>query len=197
MPIPLGVLAQAGAGGGGGGVANAYEWLETTILTGTQTSISFSNLDTSYASTYQHLQLRIVAKNNRSSSAGDNIRLRLNGVSSNAYWWHHIYGQGASVITQTSGGITDAIYFRFVAGNNFTPFSPMIIDMVDAFEAGKNRTIRALYGTPTPESSQLNSSLLAGFWNNTSAISSIELTLENSSSFVSGTRVSLYGLKGA
>jgi len=86
MPIPLGVLAVAGAGGGGG-AAGAYEWIETVSVGTAVSSVSFSNLNSTYGTTYQHLQLRAAYRT--SSVVGfTDMRLRFNSDTGSNYSFH-------------------------------------------------------------------------------------------------------------
>jgi hypothetical protein len=73
----LGVLA-AQAEAAAPAAAGSYDLLETEILTGTQASVTFSSLNSTYGADYQHLQLRIVTRDNRGISGTNNIRLQVN-----------------------------------------------------------------------------------------------------------------------
>jgi hypothetical protein len=70
-----------------------------------------------------------------------------------------------------------------------------VIDILDAFETTKNKTIRSFGGQV---GSGANLILLhSGFWNNTAAISSITLGVNGAPQFATGCRFSLYGIKAA
>lgn len=189
MPIPLGILAAAGFRPL---AAGDFVLLESTTLTTNTASVTFSSLG-SYASTYQHLQIRTIARTNRSGAVNDNIQIRFNADSGSNYAWHQLAGTGSSVVSgaQTSqtyalGGIT--------AGNSATSsaFYPSVTDLLDAFESSKNTTIRTLTGL---NESDREIGLRSAFWNNTASLTSIELRSLNAASFVTGSRFSLYGLR--
>lgn len=192
MPLPLGVLARAGAGGGAV-TANAYEWLETTILTSNQNSVTFSNLNTNYASTYKHLQIRLVARSSSGSAA--NYAIRMNSVTASGnYNCHYVSGSGSgiNVGSGTGSGITDKIFAQVVPGDT-NIFAGAIIDFIDPFSTQKNKTIRVFNGSSRSGTNWLD--LSSGLFLSTSAISSIELGI--TATFATGSRFSLYGIRSA
>jgi len=193
MPIPLGVLAVAGAGAGG--AAGAFELLETQILADSNTSsVTFSNLNTSYGSTYQHLQIRYVVRNSAGGSGNAETRLRFNGDTGSNYAWHHLRGDG-SAASSTAG--TSADHMRIglhpYDGATANIFAAGVIDLLDAFEASKNRTQRTLTGNVQSTSSIFLSS---GFRNSTDAITSVTL-LPEANNWKQGSRFSLYGMRSS
>jgi len=81
-------------------------------------------------------------------------------------------------------------------GNTSTSgaFAAGIIDILDYTNTSKNTTVRGfagITGTTTPKIE-----LKSGAWLNTSAVSSVTL-FRSGLPFVSGSRFSLYGIKGA
>ena len=140
MPIPLGVLAVAGAGAGPVAAGNAYEWLETTVLGSATSSVTFSNLNSTYGSTYKHLQLRVAAF---SSSW---IAIRMNGVTTDgAYTYHELRGNGSSVTSSANAG--GQTFLLAGLGQSSTGPTALVTDFLDAFSTNKNKTIRSLSGT--------------------------------------------------
>lgn len=181
MLIPLGFLASAG-----GGVDTDFDLIESTVLTSGQSSITFSNLGT-YSSTYKHLQIRMVTR--RADNSGS-VRLTFNG-SSSGYARHTLYGTGSSVLSNaaTSGSEIE----HYVTSKSTEPanaYAPAVWDILDAYSTTKNKTVRVLAGTWIPEII-----FGSGLWANTSSITSINL-LAFGNNFASGSRFSLYGIKG-
>jgi hypothetical protein len=191
MPIPLGVLAVAGAGGGAV-AGNAYELLTTTLITSDTADVTFSNLNSTYGSTYQHLQLRITARDTRNFSL-NTTQIRFNGDSTGNYSWHRLYGNGSTVTSASQ--VSGTTMYAVETGANSTTanvFGAAIIDILDPFETTKNTTIRSLTG--------LNNQtivLYSGAWRDTSALTSIYLVPEVGASYVSGSRFSLYGMRSS
>jgi hypothetical protein len=197
MPIPLGVLAVAGAGAGPAPAAgNAYEWLETSILGSDTADVTFSNLNSSYGSTYQHFQIRAVVRTDRAANE-DIIAITFNGDSASNYVSHLLAGTGSSVVSQESvtGGPHTYIYAGFTATNNSAAnaFSGHIIDILDPFETTKFKTIRQLFGHPAGNLVGLTS----GLWRSTSAVTSIKLDAAIGTVFKTGSRFSLYGMRSS
>lgn len=189
MPIPLGVLAVAGAGAAG--AASSFDLLQTTLITTNTSSVTFSNLNN--YSAYKHLQLRITA---RSTASQTRILMRMNGVTSGSYAAHSLRGNGSVV---TSGAATSETSMRlwfWTPGTDIDAaniFSAGVVDILDFSSSSKNTTVRNINGYHGTGFQQV--SLNSGLFNNTAALTSIELFLESSASFVSGSRLSLYGIK--
>lgn len=198
MPIPLGVLAVAGAGAAPG-AAGAYELIETTILGSATSSVSFSNLDSTYGSTYQHLQIRATLRT--SSVVGFNdFRLRFNSDTGSNYSFHAL-STGESSLVVVATAFINQTYARvgWAAGdnNNSNVFTASVIDILDAFETTKNKSVRALtgfMGTSSAEERMLG--LLSADWRNTGAVTTITLS-PAAGNFPIGSRFSLYGLRSA
>jgi hypothetical protein len=191
MLIPFGVLSAAGSGG----VipSEEFELLESVILTGTQATITFSNLD-AYFGKFKHLQLRTLARS-VSSGTSENGLLRFNGDTGANYSAHYVYTQTTVVPSGALTSQTDLRYFSILAGtSNATGiFSPAIMDIADFSSSTKNKTTRMISGGISP-AVYGEIFLGSGAYLSTSPISSISLS--STSSFATGSRFSLYGLGG-
>lgn len=190
MLIPLGFLAASGVSAG------SFDLLETvTVGAGGTTSISFTSVS-SYASTYQHLQIRAMVRNTSTAggtnSYGANGIIRFNGDSGTNYRTHYLQGDGSGVY---SGDYTPVpgIYVQDLGGtwdsNTAGIYAASVVDILDPFESTKNKTVRSLTGV---RRIQLDS----GFWNNTAAVNAITIT-QDGTAFKQYSRFSLYGLKAA
>lgn len=188
-PLPLGILAASGFVA----VASGYDLLETEILTGSQASVTFSSLNSTYGSTYQHLQIRATARSG-ASDTDSFFYLTLNADTGANYDRHQLWGNGGTVSSNNfSYGGVGLIILGCTANNAAADtYGASIIDFLDPFETTKNTTVRSLGG----QTSGLNRIGLESFaWFNTDALTSIQLA-PSASSFVTGSRFSLYGLKG-
>jgi hypothetical protein len=186
MPIPLGVLAVAGAGGGGPTGTNVYELLETNILGSSQSSITFSNLNTNYGSTYKHLQIRMAVFNESWAA------IRMNGVTTNgAYTYHELRGNGSSVSSSANAGGQTLLLVGL--GQSSTGPTAIITDLLDAFSTSKNKTIRSLHGTTSGGNVV---GLTSGAWLSTNVLTSIEIR-GFTANFQTGSRFSLYGMRSS
>lgn len=187
MLIPLGFLAASGVSAG------SFDLLETQTLTGSQASVTFSSLST-YASTYQHLQLRMTARSTRADTA-DSYRIQFNGDTAGNYSFHQLDGTGSSV---GSAGTSNVTYMQFGAGvpaanATASSFSGSVIDILDPYETTKFKTIRGLAGwTGGFQIIELTS----GNWRNTNALTSI-LIYAAAGNLAQYSRFSLYGIKAS
>jgi hypothetical protein len=167
--------------------AGSYDLLATEILTGSQASVTFSDLG-DYATDYQHLQLRIVSKH---SDAFDNFLMRFNSDSGNNYSFHNLTGNG-STVTSNATTSTNAMRPGVSSGTTTGVFAPTIIDILDPYSTTKNKTVRSLTGNNDADTTIR---LRSGAYYSTDAISSIQIV--GGYSFVAGSRFSLYGLKAS
>jgi hypothetical protein len=197
MPFGLGFFATAGAGGAAGGAA--FDLLETQTLGSDSASVTFSSLS-AYASTYQHLQLRITARTNRSGADSDPVILQFNGDTGSNYTRHGLggYNFGGSTAMYSNAGTSQTSLFLAeampVASSTSNAFGAIVSDILDAFETTKFKTVRSLPGMNAAWSSV---ELRSGAWLSTSAVSSIVIKPLVGSNLVTGSRFSLYGIKAA
>jgi len=180
----LGILNSQAAGGGGA----AYDLLETTTLSSSASSVTFSSIDQSYS----HLEIRATAKvfSNRT------LKARLNNISTASYAWHNLRGDGSTISTQGASNQSNIDIGEGMSNINTSgAFAGFIISVLDYSSSEKNTTTRAFTGY-ADSSSFSNVNITSGFLNSTQAINQIEFFL-NGTNFISGTRFSLYGIKGA
>ncbi len=175
MLIPFGVLSAAGAGLG---FESDYELIATEILTTTESSITFSNLG-DYSSTYKHLQLRMVSK----MVANADRYLTINGSAMTRQ--HNLAGQGSVVQSGTETA------FGYIDTGGATGWRVHVIDFLDAYSTSKTKTVRSFTGT-TEGSTRVE--LVSLLQNSTTATTSFAINL-TTSSFIAGSRFSLYGIK--
>jgi hypothetical protein len=182
----LGVLAAQAEGAVA--VASDYDLLETEILTGSQTSVTFSSLNSTYGADYQHLQARCVFSGGAVVSS---LRIQLNGDTGSNYSLHLLYGNGSNALS--TGAPSDV----WALGNSVTTtnaFAASVVDILDPFETTKYTTGRILHGR-TGSSNSIE--LLSGNWRNTAAVDTINFKVDGGQTLIAGTRLSLYGLKAS
>ena len=182
----LGVLQAQAAGQV---AAGSFDLLETQVLTSSAASVTFSSLST-YAADYQHLQIRAVSRMSF-SNAERSLVMRFNADTASSYNNHGYFGSGSSVSSYYLPDTYISIGSFAAANATANAFGAGVIDVLDAFETTKNTTVRSLAGTPTTPQISLRS----GLWRNTAALTSITL-LDPTSNLVTGSRFSLYGIRG-
>lgn len=176
--------------------AGAFEFLETTTLGSDTSSISFSNVSSTYGSTYQHLQLRITARTNRTGADSDPLMLTFNSTGGTSYSRHGLMAYlNTSVVSQNASS-TNGIYLSDAIATNQNAsgiFAGLVVDILDPFETTKHTTIKALAGMYA--SGWQSIELRSGAFHNSAVISTITLAPVVGSNLVAGTRASLYGLR--
>lgn len=191
MLIPLGFLAASGS------AAGSFDLLETTVLTGSQASVEFTNLTTKYASTYQHLQIRATVRDTDNTFDTARLGLRLNGDTSANYSFHGLFSRGSSVTTYANAGES------IIRISQDTPtdgkvtsnvYAGIVIDLLDPFETSKFKTVRSLSGFAAGDSLI---ALQSGSWRSTNSTTSLTLLSLEGVQLKTGSRFSLYGLKAA
>jgi hypothetical protein len=175
----LGILNSQAAGGGGG----AFDLLESTTLTSSASSVTFSGLDT-LAAGYKHLQVRAVLK------PGGNayFRIRFNNDTANNFTFHYLSGDGGAMESGWEGTTRSYIDIDQTSTTNFTP---AVIDILDFASTNKNTTTRSLSGGLTTSASKIR--LSSGVYLSTNAVTEINLLSTNAAQ--AGSRFSLYGVK--
>ena len=168
---------------------SAFESIATA--TGTGSSLEF----TSIPSTYQHLQIRGIARTSNSSSVQDYLTMTFNS-SNTGYAFHRLYGTASSAAAAGFSSQSNITFYR-AAGANATSnvFGGFIIDIHDYASTTKNKTVRYIGGIDNNDTNG-EIDLGSGLWNNTNAISSIKINVGNGPAFVTGTQFALYGIKG-
>ena len=170
----------------------AFDLLETTTLTTSASSVTFSGLGT--YSDYKHLQIRGVLRTDYAGSS-DVLYAYVNGDTGNNYSRHQLVGRGSQGDVISGASINQQYFGRPPikgAGGVANGYTPLIFDLLDFSNTSKNSTVRILSGDPTnSETMELHS----GLWLNTNAVTSLTFKGAFGTSLVSGVRLSLYGVK--
>lgn len=164
------------------------EPIATTLLSGTQVTITFSNIPQNY----KHLEIRWIAK--APTAGGGGIIARFNGDSGSNYSAHNVNGDGATAGAQAQSATSTPLIIRNGGiSTTANTFSAGVISILDYSSVYKNKTLRSLGGQDLNGSGLIE--LASTCWYNTANITTIEL-VHNGSGFVANSRFSLYGLKG-
>lgn len=192
MLIPLGILAQSRQAV----AASDFVLLETTVVgSGGAASVTFSNLNSTYGSTYKHLQFRMTVRTDRALNR-DQLGITLNADGGSNYANHYLAGNGSTVRSAAA-----ASQVRFNPGNgvygNTAPantFSAIVFDLLDAFSTTKNKTARMLSSGIDDSNFSDAITLGSGLWMNTNAVTTVTFDPVNSN-LMEHSRFSLYGVK--
>jgi len=187
MPI-LGVIASSISGNLW--PAGAFESIATATGTGSNATITFSSIP----STYVALQIRFNARSD-SGIASDYVLARLNSDSSANYTYHGFEGNGtaASAFGSTGEGAAFGVEITTsVSASNIMGVG--IIDILDYASTTKYKTITQYGGNDK------NNSGLMGYrsqlWLSTSAINRIDIISYRAANWTTSSTFALYGIKG-
>lgn len=172
-------------------VTNSYESIATS--TGSGSTITFSSIP----STYQHLQIRYIGRDDRSGVTTDAFICRFNSDTGSNYMEYHLM-QGDGSTTSAGAGSTSNTNILLgsipAASALASTVAVGVVDILDYANVGKYKTTRNLMGFDYNGSGTVR--LISGLWMSTSAINSITLTTGTGSNWTGGTQFALYGIKG-
>lgn len=198
MPI-LGIIDSAKSGNLGGPAA--FDSIATYTATGSVGVITFNSIP----QTYKHLQLRLIARNERNANVGACVDyMRFNNDSGTNYAVHRVIIQGTSSgnITTDGYGSQPGVWAGESPGIQFNAasYSFSICDIVDYTNTNKYTTTKTHFlnnnnaTTSNGNSASFNSSV----WYNTAAVSRIDIFPVGASAqnYAAGSIFALYGIKG-
>ena len=177
--------------------SNYFHHLETIRCATNISQFIFYNVDR-YRD-YQHLQIRAVTRNT-STAGGSTVNYGANGAiifnndTNDSYRTHYLQGNGSSL---ASGDYlsNSVAYIPDLGGvwdtHTADAFAVTTIDILDAFDTTKFKTLRAVSAFSTGGRRVILSS---ASWRSTSAITRIQIT-QDGNAFKLGSRFSLYGIK--
>ena len=180
-------------------VPPSFESIATvTVGAGGASSINF----TSIPSTYKHLQIRGLARENiGGGTTGVPLLVSFNGDTGNNYTYHRLIGDGSTA--SAGGGATGSFGGCFInyasVGSSVTAsvFGASIMDIADYASTTKNKTFRAIAGAEANTgTTSFALTLMSSLWTNTAAITSISITDYNARDFAQNSTFALYGIKG-
>ena len=158
-----------------------------TVGSGGASTIDF----TSIPSTFQHLQIRAMARNTTGTA---DALYQFNGDTGSNYAWHLLVGNGSSAQAYAGTSTTNfrgAGYTVYVASSTINGVG--VTDILDYKDTNKFKTTRTLLGSDTNGGGELQ--FWSGLWRSTSAITSIKIT-PSTGSFAQYSHFALYGIKG-
>jgi hypothetical protein len=171
---------------------NSYESIATTTVgSGGSASITFSSIP----ATYQHLQLRILGRSDRTVVNNDYLEVTFNGDTGANYSFHQLLGDGASASANSGTSQNNLLVSRIATTTGSASiFGGIVLDILDYDDTNKYKTTRSLGGAD-----QNGSGLIyfnSGLWMNTAAITSITIKPSSAFNFVQYSQIALYGIKG-
>ena len=167
----------------------AFEAIATASPSSTGT-VTFSSIP----SGYEHLQLRVYARNTDTASSR-NILLELNADSGANYAYHVLAGDGASTSLSRSASDTFSVIGTMPANSAAANvFGVAVVDILDYASTNKNTTIRGLLGFDSNGSGRVEFGSV--LWASTAAVSSLRVYFAGGN-YTSGSVLALYGLRSS
>ena len=177
---------------------SSYQSIATvSVGAGSTSTVSF----TSIPSTFTQLQIRAILRNTSGGSGSKDLFMNFNGDTNTNYRQYKVlFGDGSSAASAASGTSTAALNKISPAhfledGNTASIYNAFVCDILDYRDTNKYKVTRSFTGQDLNGSGRLN--LFSGLWQSTSAITSIDLTVEGGNNFKQYTQFALYGIKGA
>ena len=168
----------------------AYDSLATVTLSASAASITFAGIP----STYKHLQIRFIGRDNRAANPLDPILMRFNSDTASNYYMHYLMGNGASATAGGFGSTGIEVYRIAGATAGASMFGAGVIDILDYTNTSKTKTSRSLAGSDQNGSGEIVFG--SGLWFATpAAITTVTLTPTNGSLFSEYSSFALYGVK--
>ena len=173
-------------------MANTYTLIASNTLSTTTASVTFSSIP----ATYTDLCILLSLRNNRTGFDRSTTTMRLNGDTGSNYSTRTVYAADGSVGSDSTSGTYGTIGNSNSANNNANTFSPFTIYIPNY--AGSNAKSFSVDYAQESTTATWVVQMIAGLWNQTSAITSITLgDLAVSSSFVQYSTFYLYGIKNS
>jgi hypothetical protein len=170
----------------------AYDSLATvTVPSGGVASVAFAGIPTGY----KHLQIRFLARCSRTDYTVAAVFARFNGDTATNYSSHYIGADGSTAFVYGGANYTFAAAgLASGANSGASIFSGGVLDILDYQDTNKYKTTKVFSGfSRNTTSDEVN--FQSGNWRNTSAITSINFTLETGANFLEYSQFALYGVK--
>jgi hypothetical protein len=166
--------------GGPQGGYSTYTPIYAQTLSNATSSITFSNIPT----TFTDLVLVIEAT---SSADGNGISAIFNGDTSGSYSFTYFLGNGTSTLSGRSSGTSWMNLANVISARSTSRINIQNYSNATTFKTVVSRSSLSSKYDVT----------YSGLWRNTAPISSIRLNVEGGSNFNSGSTFTLYGIKAA
>lgn len=181
--------------------SSSYDALASYTLGSSTNYVDFNGIPT--GGQYKHLQLRYWLPS--TPTAGDSIYFNLgNGTidTTSNYQYHGLYGYNGSGVYGTTYaiGTVTRIEPHYSANTDSigTPFTG-IVDILDYDSNTKYKTTRSLSGHQYTTAGNVNYSqiwFVSGSWRSLNQVSCLRVGFGGPSGLPSGTKISLYGIRG-
>lgn len=180
---------------------SSFVFLETVDVVVNTSSISFTNLNSSYSSQYKHLEIRGLGTTTRAGQNQDTYTLRINNDSGANYTRYQLNGDGSNIASSGASGQTYIALGQTGGGDSPTgAYGPFSVLILNAFDTTKNKGVLSFAASHTYDPAGGGpgkyTNLRSGVRLNTNVVDSLEIGNTSGSDYIPGSRFSLYGIEG-
>ena len=175
------------------------EAIQTTYLEADATSVTF-DISSSPGNTYEHLQLRIHAKSDRTGATNDDVALNFNGDTNSNYSHYRMMGSDSAETVTASTGVAYIKVSSIQAVANLSGaanYGGVIVDILDYRNGSKNTTVSGMGSLTVAPIGSNRATLFSGLWDDVAAVTSIVLAPLSGTNFIRGSEFTLYGLNSS
>jgi hypothetical protein len=148
---------------------------------------------TSIPGTYQHLQVRYIARGTNAAVDVEH-QCQINGATGSVYSYHIVYGDGASTGSAASSSNTKIVLNDFFGSTALaSTYGVGVMDILDYANTNKYKTTRTLIGRDRNGAGIML--FHSGLYQSTNAITSLKF-FPSTGNFAQYTHFALYGIKG-
>jgi Fibronectin type III domain len=176
-------------------VPSSFYSIATATGTGSNNTITFSSIP----STYKSLHIRFMS---RSTVSPTYLQfMQFNGSTGSVYAMHDLETDGTTIFPYGYANQTQI----YIGGLNIPPitnssdtagiFGVGVVDIIDYASTSKYKTVRYFVGKDKNISGNGTPQIGSGLFMDTTAISSITITMGQSGNFATGSTFALYGVK--
>lgn len=172
-------------------MATTYELIKGETLTGSAASYTFSAIP----STYTDLCIRISGRTDQAAVISGGVIVKFNSSTSSYSKTSFQTTNSTSVTSSQSASQSSLVMLYTITGAGATSNTFGVCEMyIPSYTASQNKP-SSFYGTGEDNTAVARSANYANLWQDTSAISSINLADGAGGNFVAGSSFYLYGIK--
>ncbi len=172
-------------------MANTYTLISSNVLTSSAASVTFSSIP----ATFTDLVLRTSVRSNATGTF-DILNIQVNSITGN-YSFTRLSGSGSAAASNNGTGFS-AYYDRFtINGDTATSNTFGSSEFYIPNYSGSANKVASSFGVSETNATTSYMAVNAHLLSDTSAITSLVLTPNNGTNFVSGSSFYLYGIKNS
>ena len=168
-------------------MAVTYEPISTTTLGSNQNKVTFSSIPSTYT------DLVIIIGSAKFTQNGDSVAMYYNNESAGTnYSYTYIFGNGTTASSGRGSSKPGTQNYINAASTSATNPGTFIINVLNYANSTTNKT-----SITRASAADQGTEAMVNLWRNTAAITQIDLQVQGTDNFLTGTTFTLYGIKSA